>query len=128
MSVFLRRRLQSNSRSAGSAGQTLPWTGQTRHPRSRLESPPLVEHELKMFNYRWAALRAGANLQHWEAKGNLNVSHLTAPLFRELQRAKLYSTRTLPFRCDATNMTQRLQRTKDCVSAHRSFVLQCVDD
>ena len=33
--------VQSNSRSAGSAGQTLPWTGQTRHPRSRLESPPV---------------------------------------------------------------------------------------
>jgi len=46
------------------------------------KAPPLVEHELKMFNYRWAALGAGANLQHWEAKGNLNVSHLTAP-FRE---------------------------------------------
>jgi len=81
MSVFLLRHLQSNSRSAGSAGQTLPWTGQTRHPRSRLESPPLVEHELKMFNYRWAALGAGANLQHWEAKGNLNISHVTAPFF-----------------------------------------------
>jgi hypothetical protein len=45
------------------------------------KAPPLVEHELKMFNYRWAALRAGANLHHGEAKGNLNVSHLTAPLF-----------------------------------------------
>jgi hypothetical protein len=41
----------------------------------------LVQHELKMFNYRWAALRVGADLQHWEAKGHLNVSHLTAPLF-----------------------------------------------
>jgi hypothetical protein len=45
------------------------------------KAPPLVEHELKMFNYRWAALRVGASLQHWEAKGNLNVSHLTAPFF-----------------------------------------------
>ena len=45
------------------------------------KAPSLVEHELKMFDYRWAALRAGANLQHWEAKGNLNVSHLTAPFY-----------------------------------------------
>jgi hypothetical protein len=29
---------------------------------------------------------------------------------------------------DISNIPQRLQRTKDCVSAHRSFVLQCVDD
>src|SRR5215203_4353516 len=47
------------------------------------EAPPLVEHKLQMFNYRWAALRAGANLQHWEAKGNLNVRHLTAPYSRD---------------------------------------------
>jgi hypothetical protein len=43
------------------------------------KATPLVEHELKMFNYRWAALGPGVNFQHWEAKGNLNVGHLLLP-------------------------------------------------
>ena len=86
--------------------------------------PPLVEHELKMFNYRWAALRAGANLQYWEAKGNLNFSHLTAPLFASCnKRCCILQKLSVPMRCIYYDA-----KTAMCVSAYRSFILQCVDD
>jgi hypothetical protein len=72
----------------------------------------LVEHELKMFNHGWAALRAWANLQHWEAKGNLNVSHVTVPYSRVATGVAAFY------------VNSRVTLLNDWFSAHWSFVLQ----